>query len=122
MIGLDITDAGRVALGGAMGPEIAQVQGRLISSDETEFVVGVSQLELLRGGEQIWHGEPVHIKREYVSSIYERRFSKTRTVIAGAVGVGIVAALATQTLRGVFTQEEGKAPGDTLQAIRRPRP
>jgi len=105
-----------------MGPEIAQIQGRLISSDGSEFVVGVSALELLRGGEQVWHGETVHVKREYVSSIYERRFSKTRTIVAGAVGVGIVAALASQTLRGVFTQEEGKAPGDTVQAIRRPRP
>ncbi len=122
VIGLDITDVGRVALGGAMGPEISQVEGRLIRRDTTEFLVGIMSVKLLRGGEQVWHGETVHVKREYVSSIYERRFSKTRTIIAGAVGVGVVAALASKSLRGVFTSEEGPAPSDTLQAQRRPRP
>src|SRR4051794_22398799 len=73
VIGLDITDAGRVALGGAMGPEISRVEGRLVSRDSSEFVIGVSGVDLLRGGEQVWHGEIVHVKREYVSSIYERR-------------------------------------------------
>jgi hypothetical protein len=121
VIGLDINDAGRIALGGLMGPEIAQIQGRLVRSDANEFVVGVLGLDLLRGGDQVWHGETVHVKREYVSSIYERRLSKTRTIVAGAIGVGIIAALASQSLRGVFTAEDGKAPGDTLQAVRRPR-
>jgi hypothetical protein len=122
VIGLDITDAGRVALGGSMGPEIVRVEGRLMSSDASEFVVGILAVQLLRGGEQVWHGETVHIKREFVSSIYERRFSKTRTLVAGAVGAGIIAVLASKSLLGVFTPEEGKGPSDTLQAIRRPRP
>lgn len=122
VIGLDINDAGRVALGGAMGPEISQVEGRLVRRDTNEFLVGVLSVELFRGGNQVWHGETVHVKREYVSSIYERRFSKTRTIIAGAVGVGVVAALASKSLRGVFTAEDPKGPGDTLQAQRRPRP
>jgi len=122
VIGLDINDAGRVVLGGAMGPEISQVEGRLVSRDTSEFVVGVLAIRLLRGGEQVWHGETVHVKREHVTSIYERRFSKTRTIIAGAVGVGVVAALASKSLRGVFTADDPKGPSDTLQAQRRPRP
>jgi hypothetical protein len=105
-----------------MGPEISQVEGRLIRRDTNEFLIGVLSVQLFRGGEQVWSGETVHVKREYVSSIYERRFSKTRTLIAGAVGVGVVAALATQSLRGVFTAGEGKSPSDTVQAQRRPRP
>ena len=40
VIGLDINDAGRVALGGSMGPEIGQVEGRLVQRDNSEFVVG----------------------------------------------------------------------------------
>ena len=122
VIGLDINDAGRVVLGGAMGPEIAQVEGRLVRRDTTAFVVGILNVQLLRGGSQVWHGETVHVKREYVSSIYERRFSKSRTLIAGAVGVGLVVALTSKSLLGVFTTEDPKTPGDTLQAQRRPRP
>lgn len=122
VIGLDITDAGRVALGGAMGPEISRVEGRLVRRDSSAFVVGVLAVQLLRGGEQVWHGETVHVKREYVSSIYERQFSKSRTIVASAVGVGLIVALTSKGLRGVFTKEDTPLPNDTLQAIRRPRP
>ncbi|HEY9228728.1 MAG TPA: hypothetical protein VIP11_18900 [Gemmatimonadaceae bacterium] len=122
MIGLDITDVGRVALGGSMGPEISRIEGRLISRDSSRFEVGVSAVELLKGGEQVWHGEPVIVKREYVSSIYERRFSKGRTLVAGAVGAGVVAVLVSQSLRGVFSPADTPIPGDTIAAIRRPRP
>jgi len=122
VIGLDINDAGRVVLGGAMGPEISQVEGRLVRRDTDEFLVGVLAVKLLRGGDQVWHGETVHVKREHVTSIYERRFSKTRTLVAGAVGVGLIAALASKSLLGVFTKEDPMGPGDTLQAQRRPRP
>ena len=69
IIGLELNDAGRAALGGSMGPEIGQVEGRLVEKDSGEFVIAVSALHLLRGGEQVWHGETVHIKSEYVSSI-----------------------------------------------------
>ena len=122
VIGLDINDAGRVVLGGAMGPEIAQLEGRLVRRDTNAFVVGVLSVKLLRGGQQVWHGETVHVKREYVSSIYERRFSKSRTLVAGAVGVGLIVALTSKSLLGVFTTEDPKTPSDTLQAQRRPRP
>lgn len=122
MIGLDINDAGRVVLGGAMGPEIAQVEGRLVRRDTNAFVVGILNVKLLRGGSQVWRGETVHVKREYVSSIYERRFSKSRTLVAGAVGVGLIVALTSKSLLGVFTKEDPKTPSDTLQAQRRPRP
>jgi hypothetical protein len=75
-IALDINDVGRVGLGGAMGPEIAQVEGSLLSRENAEYVVAVRTVHLLRGGEQVWKGEPVHVKSEYVNSISERHFSK----------------------------------------------
>src|SRR6187401_2195337 len=46
IIGLDINDAGRVALSGSMGPEIGQIEGRLVSRDSAEYVVGVTTLHL----------------------------------------------------------------------------
>src|SRR5262247_3406197 len=68
----DLNDVGRVALGGSMGPEISQVQGRLLARD-SDYVVGVTAIKLLKGGEQTWGGERVRIKPAYVSSMYERR-------------------------------------------------
>ena len=56
IIGLDLNDAGRAALGGSMGPEIGQVEGRLIQKDTGQYLVAVTTLHLLRGGEQVRPG------------------------------------------------------------------
>jgi hypothetical protein len=121
-IAFDINDAGRLALGGSMGPDISQIEGRLVSNDASEYVIGVSAIRLLRGGEQVWHGETVHIKSEYVSSRYERRLSKSRTLVAGAVGVGAIAFIVSRSLLGAGTIDQGKGPDSSATAQRRPRP
>ncbi len=120
VMAFDINDAGRVALGGAMGPEIGQIEGRLLSRD-SDYVVSVSAVRLVRGGEQSWSGEPVHIKPSYVSSIYERRYSTGRTLAASALGVGIVVALATRSILGSGAQDPAM-PTDTGTTQRIPRP
>lgn len=124
MIGLDLNDAGRSALGGSMGPEIGQVEGRLVEKDTSEFVVAVTTIHLLRGGEQVWHGETVHIKSGYVSSLYVRRFSASRSAALAAAGVGAVAIIATRGLVGLGSTDQtgGMTPGDTAHTQRRPRP
>lgn len=123
IIGLDLNDAGRAALGGSMGPEIGQVEGRLIQKDSGEFVVAVTDVHLLRGGDQVWRGEEVHIKSGYVSSVYERKFSVSRSAVLAAAGVGAAALIATRGLTGLgSTDQGGKTPGDTAHTQRRPRP
>lgn len=113
-VAFDVNDAGRVALGGSMGPEIAQVEGQLISQDGSSYLVAVSVVRLLRGGEQIWTGEQVRLKSEQVGTAYERRFSLGRTISLGALGVGgFTAFFVTRSLLGSGTQD-GKASGDTL--------
>ena len=86
VIGLDINDAGRVALGGSMGPEISQVEGRLLQADNTEYVVGVTALHLLQGGEQVWHGEQVHVKKEYCHVSVPAALFAGRSAGAGSGG------------------------------------
>ena len=122
VIGLDISDAGRVALGGSMGPEIGQVEGRLIQSDNTDYVIGVTSLHLLRGGEQVWHGEEVHVKKEYVTSVYERRFSASRSAALAAAGIGAVAYIASRAIAGSGSPDNPISPGDTGHTNRRRRP
>jgi hypothetical protein len=120
-MGFDITDAGRVALGGLMGPEIAQIEGRLTDKSSTEYTIAVSEVHLLRGGDQVWHGETVHLKREYVSGLYERRFSKSRSLAMGAAGVAVIAAIAKGSLAGLSNATRPEPnPGDTAHTVRRP--
>ncbi|MGH7619058.1 MAG: hypothetical protein ACREPM_17700 [Gemmatimonadaceae bacterium] len=122
LMGFDITDAGRVALGGSMGPEISQIEGRLVSKDNGEYVIAVTTLHVLRGADQVWHGEQVHVKTEYVSTLYERRLSPARTVAMGAAGLGAIAVIATRSLLGNTTTERpGPSPGDTGHTQRIPR-
>jgi len=120
----NISDVGRVALGGLMGPEILQIEGRLSARQGTDYVVAVTDVHLLGGGDQVWHGEPVTLKSEYVSSLYERRFSAVRSVAMAAAGVGAIAAIATRSLGGLGTTDKpqsGPGPGDTAHTQRRPR-
>ena len=62
-IAFDINDAGRLALGGSIGPEIAQIEGRLVEKGSADYLVAVTSVHMLRGGEQVWSKEPVRIKR-----------------------------------------------------------
>jgi hypothetical protein len=118
----DINDAGRVALGGSMGPEISRIEGRLLDRDSTSYLVAVTGIQLLRGGEQTWSGEQVRLRSDHVSSLYERRFSTGRSIAAGAAGLGVVALIAARSLLGSTTPEDGRTPGDTLQTQRGRRP
>jgi hypothetical protein len=118
-IALDVTDAGRVALGGSMGPEIDRVEGRLIERTNGEYLLGVTSVSLLRGGVQTWKGEQVVLKPEFVSTVYERRLDKARTGLLAAASVGGVVAIASQNLLTSGTEDSQQDP-DTLHTNRRP--
>lgn len=92
-VALDINDAGREALGGSMGPDIAAVQGQLIDKDSTGYLLAVSAVKLRQGGEQVWSGERVRIRNDYVWNRSERRLSWGRTVAFGALTVGGIGGL-----------------------------
>jgi len=119
-IALDLNDAGRAAMGGLMGPEIAQIEGRLVGSEGTTLDVAVLAVRLLRGGEQVWKGERVTLRREYITTMYDKQFSKGRTAIASAVGIGVITYFATRALAGYLQGDQGKTPPDSSDAIRRP--
>lgn len=118
-VAFDINDVGRVALGGAMGPEIAQIEGNLVSVDSGSYMVGVTAVRLLRGGEQTWHGENVRINREHVATVYLRQFSKGRSIALGVLGAGAVAILASRGIIGSGQTDPAKTPPDTALTSRR---
>ena len=91
-VAFDVNDAGRFALGGSMGLEIAQIEGRLVETSSEDYLVAVSALRLLRGGVQVWRGERVRIGTAHVGTPYIRKFSKGRSIALGAVVVGGFAA------------------------------
>jgi len=123
---LELNDQGRLGLGGSIGPEITQVEGRLISSDKDEYLLAVMSVRFVRGGSQVWSGEKVRIKSEYVSQAFERHLSKSRTAVLSAVVLGgVTYVIITRNLFG-FAADEPALPPDTISTSfripRLPRP
>lgn len=120
-VALHITDAGRVALGGSMGPEIDLVEGRLVQRSDTAYVLSVSGVRFLRGGEQRWNGERISVRNEHVSGVSEQRLSKLRTGVLGAASIAAVVLAVSKGLGGFGNSDPAKQPGDTSQTMRIPR-
>lgn len=118
---LGINDAGRAALGGQMGPEISEVEGRLLEKDSAHYVLSVQQIRLIRGGEQVWSGERIDISSQFVTGVQERKFSRGKTALLSTAAVGAVVLAFRQGLLGSLIQDEGKVPPDTGISIRYPR-
>ena len=119
-LAFDINDAGRVGLGGLMGPEITQVEGKLLSRENAEYLIGVTTVHTLRGGHQVWKGEQVRIKSEFVTSTYQRHFSKGRTVGLGVAGVTAFAYILTRSLKGSGSDADPGTPPPIGSSIRVP--
>ncbi|HEU5218744.1 MAG TPA: hypothetical protein VFU23_08790 [Gemmatimonadales bacterium] len=111
-LAFELNDAGRAALGGSIGAEVAQVEGLLVDKDNEGYVLSVSSVRTLRGGDQVWSGEKVRLNNAYVGPAYLRKFSTGRSIGLGVVGIGGFAAiLATTSLLGIGN--ERPSPSDT---------
>lgn len=121
VVALGLNDAGRAAMGGQMGPEIAEIEGRLTETSSAEYVLAVAQIRLLRGGTQVWAGERVRIKTEYVTGVSTRTFSRSKTAIVSVAAIGVVVLAIKQGVFGNVAGEEKKNPSDTALTTRYPR-
>lgn len=119
---LYMNDAGRAALVGQIGPEVALIRGRLLDTTNSDYLLSVSGIETFRNGSQAWRGEQVRIKPEYVLSASERRFSAGQTVAFCVVGAAGMAYLVKNVASGLFFPERDvPEPGDTSDLRRVPR-
>ncbi|HEY0971916.1 MAG TPA: hypothetical protein VGE02_13180 [Gemmatimonadales bacterium] len=88
----ELGDQGTAELARWIGPRSEYVGGRLDSVSDTAFTMSVTQVVRRNGVTEPWRGEQILVPRSYVSSVSERRFDRTRTILLGA---GIVAAFLT---------------------------
>ena len=122
-VAFDVNDVGRVGLGVTVGQEVGRIDGLLLSRDNGEYILAVSGVQLLRGGQQVWNGERVGIKSEYVGTVYERRFHKGRTIaLSAAVVGGLAAVVVSRDLFGLGTTGRPDPPPDSVPALRIRRP
>lgn len=82
-----LTDRGRAALGERIGPEIDQLRGRLVSSNDTSVTVAMRESVTLRGVSAAWGDEQLTVNREQFATVRVKALSKGRTgVLAGTMG------------------------------------
>lgn len=86
---LTLTDSGAVSLASQLGPATEEVQGRVVADSAGTYLLSVLATRRRGGIETDWRGEQVAVPRIFVASAQERRFSRTRTILAT---VGVIAA------------------------------
>ena len=100
-VALVLSDMGRVGAGPVIGPGIARIEGAVIGSTESDYILRVAGVTDIRGRQSRWSGESVTLQRAWVGNAYERRFSKPRTyLLVGALTAGFAAFVATRHLFG----------------------
>jgi len=88
-----LTDAGSLALGPMIGPQVETMDGRLVTIADTSLVLSVQQTENRAGLETSWRGERVTVPRSAVARIERRQLSQGRSWAVGALAVAAVAAI-----------------------------
>ena len=119
-VAFDVNDVGRVALGGSMGPEIAQVEGTLVSKDTSNLLLAVTQVHFLKGGWQVWNGEQVQLKSSYIGSTYKKEFSTSRTITLAAAAAAGFYWIASHSLIASGTEDTNNGGGTTNASRRLP--
>lgn len=106
---VSLTDSGSVALASKIGPSVEVIEGSLLADSAGSYLVAVAVTRVRAGPETDWRGERVAIAHPLVSSLAERRFSRSRSVFAGALMTAGVVGV-TVGLRG-GGQSSGGVPG-----------
>jgi hypothetical protein len=111
---VELNDQGRVDLAGAVGQSPFRLTGRLTGRTDSTVVLSLRSVETLRGERVTWTGEAVTVRRNGVTGVQQRRFSRGRTALVALGSVAAVAALvATVSLTGLGGGggENGREPG-----------
>jgi hypothetical protein len=97
-IRVTLTDAGADSLARYLGPGVETVDGKLISTTDSNVALGVTSVAMKSGQDQFWKGETVSIPRYALSTVQERKVNKPKSLILGGA---LIAALASLRLSGV---------------------
>ena len=113
-LSLVLSDEGRLQSMRQVGPYAMRIEGELLQATPADLVLAVSDVVDIRGTRSKWTGESVSLPRSYVTMTYEKRFSRSKTVLlATAVAGGIAAIIAGRNLLGFGgSGDNGTTPPD----------
>jgi hypothetical protein len=97
-----LTPSGAADLAGEIGPRMASVDGRVVTSrSDSGLTLAVSQLRSVRGEPVAWQGDAaLVIPSSAISSLERRRLARGRTVVASTAATVALAAIGVLAVRG----------------------
>ncbi|HJU74576.1 MAG TPA: hypothetical protein VJ717_12580 [Gemmatimonadaceae bacterium] len=102
-----LTEEGSTRLAPMLGAQVATVEGRVSSTNDTGYVVSVSTTTNRARVPTFWTGESVTIPRTTIQTLEARRLDRKRTWLVASVG--IVGGFLMAQIFGLF---DGSAGGD----------
>ncbi|MHB1071870.1 MAG: hypothetical protein ACYC3Q_03500 [Gemmatimonadaceae bacterium] len=103
---------GAAALVPAVGPGVSQMEGEVLSRDDSMVTLRLQRLTRRDGGEETFAGDPVSIRLSAIDSAFTRRLDRRRSLLLGGgvvAGAWLVRALADQS--GFIRTSIGKPGG-----------
>ncbi|HEV8265810.1 MAG TPA: hypothetical protein VGQ06_12755 [Gemmatimonadales bacterium] len=111
-VSLVLSDQGRYEAAPQVGPYAVRVEGAVVQSTESDYILQVTDVVDIRGARNKWAGETVPLRRSYVVTGYERRFSRGRTAfLVAGLASAFLAAVVGYDLLGFATSNE-PGPGE----------
>lgn len=107
VVAVEISDVGRLALAGQVGPEVARIEGEVVQRSDTSLSLMVSEVSYLNGLLNKWQGQAVSLRIEDVKLFSQRKLSTGRTALGLAMVGGLVALALSKNFRGIFTGDPG---------------
>jgi hypothetical protein len=84
---LSLSDEGSVRMAPQIGPRIEAIDGRVLESADTAYVVAVTAVVAQGGRSMSWSNERLTVPRSAVSSVRTRTLDRKKTWMAAVLGV-----------------------------------
>ena len=91
-VSADLTGYGSDTLARYVGPRVTALRGYVVSAENTNVVLSVTSVRDRSGQEHTWQGERVNVPRLAIQDFQQRKFSLGRSVLLGAVFLGVTVA------------------------------
>ena len=112
-VSAQLTSEGSRELAPKIGPEVLHVEGEVLEADSIGLDLQVREIESYRGIRSGWNGERLHVPRQAVAGMQQRKLSVGGTgLLVGVLTVGLYAAYRALGGEDIFTGGSGGSEGN----------
>lgn len=111
-VSAQLTTEGSRELADQIGPDVLHVEGDVLGVDSSGLDLQVREIESYRGIRSGWRGEQLHVPRQAVAGMQQRKLSVGGTgLMAGVLTVGLYAVYRILGGPGLFEGGNGGSGG-----------